>query len=156
MLIRCQFHNTVKWGEKKQNLFAFQKQRKYIHLFFFFFKEKALIASREENWVLKDTVKGKGLLDVGGVPSKLGSAKTTEVMVSNKYELCQKSAKKEPKQLLWNRTRKQQSKQKQGDRELQEGTHEFDRFDQVKNILLRQCWVIQKTIYGKTKHVLFS
>ena len=95
-------------GGKKAKFICISKTEKiYTSFFFFFFKEKALIASREENWVLKDTVKGKGLLDVGGVPSKLGSAKTTEVMVSNKYELCQKSAKKEPKQLLWNRTRKQ-------------------------------------------------
>ena len=70
-------------GGKKQHLFAFQKQRKYTHIvFIFFFNGKVLVACRGENWVLEDTVKGKGLLDVGDVPSKLGGTKTTEVMIS--------------------------------------------------------------------------
>ena len=60
------FHNIVKW-EKKHKIYLHFKNRENIHILFLFIflKKKALIASREENWVLEDTVKGKGLLDVG-------------------------------------------------------------------------------------------
>lgn len=78
--------------KKKAKFLCISKTEKiYTYCFYYFLKKgKVLVASREENWVLEDTVKGKGLLDVGEVPSKLGGTKTTEVMVSNKYKLCQK------------------------------------------------------------------
>lgn len=59
------FHNIVKW-EKKRKIYLHFKNRENIHILFLFIflKKKALIASREENWVLEDTVKRKGLLDV--------------------------------------------------------------------------------------------
>lgn len=78
-------------GKKAQNLFAFQKQRKYTHtVFIYFFKEKSINCLQRGKLGIRGHSERKRATGCGGVPSKLGSTKTTEVMVSNKHELCQK------------------------------------------------------------------
>lgn len=78
-------------GKKAQNLFAFQKQRKYTHIvFIYFFKEKSINCLQRGKLGIRGHSERKRATGCGGVPSKLGSTKTTEVMVSNKHELCQK------------------------------------------------------------------